>query len=146
MTKNCLFCSISQEPYILSMIFIYGENVYNDYISRCFFFKILIISFVRGLKGQKMAQNNKKFCLSHLIFQEAYIMWSSFMVHMMYERVISLDIASIFFSKFWFSGLLERRRGGKRAKNGPKWQKNLSITLHISGTIHHMIVILGTYV
>ena len=41
------------------------------------------------------------------------------------------------FSKFWFFGLL----GGKRAKNGPKWQKILSIALHIWGTIHHMTVI-----
>ena len=25
----------------------------------------------------------------------------------------------------------------KRAKNGAKWQKNMSITFHISRTIHH---------
>ena len=35
---------------------------------------------------------------------------------------------------------------GKRAKNSPKWQKNLSVGLDISGTIHHMIVICGTQV
>ena len=44
------------------------------------------------------------------------------------------------FSKFWFSGLL----GGNRAKNSPKWQEIMSVVLHISGTIHHMIVIFGT--
>ena len=27
----------------------------------------------------------------------------------------------------------------KRSKYGPKWQKILSVALHISGTIHHMI-------
>ena len=45
-----------------------------------------------------------------------------------------------FFQNFDFSGCL----GGKRAKNGPKWQKILSVTFGISGTIYHMIVIFGT--
>ena len=47
-----------------------------------FDFKILIFQVVRGLKEQKMAKNDKNFCLLHLIFQEPYIIWSSFMVHM----------------------------------------------------------------
>ena len=34
---------------------------------------------------------------------------------------------------------------GKRAKNGPKWQKIVSIALHISGAIHHMLVLQGTH-
>ena len=46
------------------------------------------------------------------------------------------------FSKFWFFGML----GGTRAKNGPKWQKILFVTFHISGILHHMIVIYGTHV
>ena len=55
------------------------------------------------------------------------------MVHMF--EIIS---PGVFFSlsKFWFSGLL----GHKREKKDPKWQKILSITLNISGTIHHVIV------
>ena len=36
--------------------------------------------------------------------------------------------------------------GSERAKNGPKWQKNLLISLCISQTMHHMIVIFGTHV
>ena len=64
------------------------------------------------------------------------------------------DISRCFysFSKFWFFGLLGRGGGGggeggcNRAKNGPKWQKMLSVELDISGTIHQMIVIYGTYV
>ena len=65
------------------MIFIYGTHVENDNVSRCFFhyFKILIFSFVRGLKGQKVVQNDKKFCLLHSISQEPYIVWLSFVVH-----------------------------------------------------------------
>ena len=35
---------------------------------------------------------------------------------------------------------------GKRAKNGLKLQQNLSGVLHISGTMHHMTVICGTFV
>ena len=46
------------------------------------------------------------------------------------------------FLKFWFFGLL----GGKKAKNGPNWQKFLSVMLHITGTIHQMIVIYGANV
>ena len=37
------------------------------------FFKILIFLVVRGLKGQKLTQNDKKFCLSHSISQEPYL-------------------------------------------------------------------------
>ena len=43
------------------------------------------------------------------------------------------------FSKFDFLAC-------KRAKNGPKWQKIMTVTLNILGTIHHMIVIYGSHV
>ena len=76
----------------------------------------------------------KKFCLSHLISQEPYIIWLSFTLHL--SKMISLDNFFIF-CKFWFFGLLV----GKRTKNSPKWQKFLSIALHIWGTIHHVTVI-----
>ena len=36
---------------------------------------------VRGLKGQKMAQNDKTFCLSHSVSQEPYIIWLFFGTH-----------------------------------------------------------------
>ena len=35
--------------------------------------------------------------------------------------------------------------GVKGKKNGPKWQIILSVALHVSGTIHHMIFINGTH-
>ena len=43
------------------MIMIFGALVLNDDISRCFFhfFEILIFWTVRGVKGQKIAQNEK---------------------------------------------------------------------------------------
>ena len=47
----------------------------ND-ISRSFFyfFKTLIFWIVRGVKGQKIAQNDKKSCLPCLIYQKPYAM------------------------------------------------------------------------
>ena len=33
-------------------------------------------------------------------------------------------------------------QGHRRAKNSPEWEKILSVALHISGTMHHMIVIM----
>ena len=57
------------------MIAIYGTLVQNDEICRYVFnfFKILIFWIVCGVKGQKMAKNDIKFCLSGSISQEPYI-------------------------------------------------------------------------
>ena len=120
----------------------FGTHVWNDDITKCFFqfFKILIFRVVRGVKGQKTVQNDKKLCSSYFISQKPYIIWMSFMVHMC-KMIISPAVFFIF-SKCWFFRVLR----GKSAKNGPKWQKILSVMLHISGIIHHMIVIYGTHV
>ena len=113
------------------MIVIFGTHVWNDNISRCcfHFFKILIFRVVRGVKRAKMVQNEKIFCLSCFISQEPCIIWLSFMVHMC--KIISAGVFFSYFQNFDFSGCYR----GKRAKNGPKWQKILSVTLRISGTI-----------
>ena len=76
--KLCLLCSISKERYIIWLSFM--VQMWKMIISPGVFFyvKILIFQVVKGLKGQKMTQNVKKFCLSHLIFQELYITTSSF--------------------------------------------------------------------
>ena len=68
------------------------------------FFNILIFQVVSGVKGQKMAQNDKKFCLSRFISQEPYILWLSFMVHLC-KMMISPGIFFISL-KFLFFGLL----------------------------------------
>ena len=72
------------------MIVIYGAYVQNDNISSCFFlfFKILIFQVVRGVKGQKMIQDDKTFCPSSSISQEPYIMLLSFMGHL-HKMIIS---------------------------------------------------------
>ena len=64
-----------------------------------------------------------------MIFGSACVKW--------YDRVVFF-----IFSKFWFSGLL---RGG-RLPLARKWQKILSVSLSISGTGPHMIVVFGTHV
>ena len=64
------------------MILINVTLVQNDVSSFFFlFFKILIFQVVSGVKGQKLAKNDKQFCLSRSISQEPYIIWSSFVVH-----------------------------------------------------------------
>ena len=79
--KNCLSRSISQEPYIIWL----SSVVHNCkmMISQCYFFIFskLVFPVVSRVKGQKMAQNDKKFYLSRSISQEPYIIWSSFVVH-----------------------------------------------------------------
>ena len=75
--------------------------------------------------------------IHHMIF--IYGSQVSFMVHKC-KRIISPGIFFIF-SK----GQFPASSGGKRAKNGPKYQKILSVSVCISGTVHHMLVIFGTH-
>ena len=89
-----------------------------------FFQFIKIFSFwaVLGVKGQKTVQNDKKFCLSCLYLMDHV----SYDCHLWYmcKMIISPGVFS-FFQNFDFFGC-------KRTKNGPKWQKNLSVTRSIS--------------
>ena len=80
--KLCLSHTMSQEPYIIWLSFMVQMCKMIISPGVFFNFKILIFQVVKGLKGQKMAQNVKNFCLLHLMFQEPYIISSSFMVHM----------------------------------------------------------------
>ena len=101
-------------------------------------FQSFVFLVVRGRKGQKMFQNDKKFRPSCFISQESYIIWSWFLAHLCKMMISPGSFFS--FSKFWFCELLE----SKRVKNVPKWQKILSVKLYISGTIHHVTVIFGS--
>ena len=62
--KLCLLHSISQEAYIIWLWFL--VHVWNDDIFRYFFsfFQVVIFWDISGVKGQKMTQNGKKFCLT----------------------------------------------------------------------------------
>ena len=63
----------------------------------------------------------KKICLIQLIFQEPYIIWLSFMVHLC-QMMIYLGVFVHFF-KILILCVVRRVKG---QKNGPKWQKKLS--------------------
>ena len=111
------------------MIMIFGTLVLNDDISRQFihFFESFIFGAVRVIKGQKIAQNDKNFCLSCLISQERYIIWSSFVVHNC-KMIITSGVFFIF-SKVWFLGLLV----GSKGKRWSKMIKNsVFCTLYLS--------------
>ena len=103
--KFCLSLSISQEPCIIWLSFIVHicKMIICSGIFFFHFFKILIFQVVRGVNVQKMVQNYKKFCPSHSISQELYIIWLSFMVHMC-KMIISPDVFFHFFKVliFWF--------------------------------------------
>ena len=107
------------------------------------FFKTLNFWVVRGVKRQKLVQNDKTFCPSRLISQEPYITWwLSFMVHIC-KVIYNIFRCDVHFSKiliFWV------HRGAKGQKMVPEWQKIMSVALRISGTIHHMIVTYGANV
>ena len=70
-----------------------------------------------GVKGQKIAKNDKKICVA------------------LYNDNISPGKMLI----FW---VFRRVKGQKR----PKMKKTLSVTPYISRTIHHMIFMYGTHV
>ena len=59
------------------MIMIYGKHVQNDDISKLFFhfFKISIFQVITRVKGHKMVQSCKTFCLSYSVSQEPYLIW-----------------------------------------------------------------------
>ena len=140
--KNfCPSCFVSQELYIiwLSCMVHMCKMIISPDSLFFHFFKILICRVVRWVKGQKMVQNDKKFCRLRMISQEPYIIWLSFVVHIC--KMISPHVFFIF-QNFDFSGY----QGAERAKNGPKWQKNLSVTPYISGTIYHMSFICSTQI
>ena len=70
------------------------ENIQGFFFFFFHFYKILIFRIFRG-KREKMDQTDKKLCLSCLISQGPYIIWSSFMVHMC-KMIISPGIFHFF--------------------------------------------------
>ena len=112
--KFCLLCSISQEPYIIWLSFMVQMCKMIISPGVFFNFKILIFWVAMGLKGQKMAQNDKKFCLSHSVSQEPYFIWLWFWVHICKMMISPANF--FIFQSFNFWGFY----GGKGAKKRPK--------------------------
>ena len=99
--KLCLFYSIYHEAYIIwSWILVHMCEMMTSLFSR--FWYLIFWTVRRGeVKGQKNGpkwQHNKKFCLSHSVSQELYLIWLWFLVHIFWT-IISPAIFSLF-SKF----------------------------------------------
>ena len=85
-------------------------------------FLILIFWVVSRVKGQKMAQNDKIFCLSHSVYHEPYIIWLWFFVHMCKMTISPTKFKFLIFCVF---------RGVKSQK-----MTNLSLSCFISQELY----------
>ena len=139
MTKNY----VCRTPYLTNQTS-YEHDFWYASVKRwhIHFFKSLIFQVV-GEKGQKMVQIDKKFCLSHSVALEPYLIWLWFLVHIS-KRMTSLAIFFIF-SKFWLFGFLGDGGGVKRQKMIHNYQFQ-SVTLYTLTTVDHIIKIFGTQV
>ena len=85
----------------------------------CLSISPLFFEISKGVKGQKVAQNDRRFCLSHSIPQEPYIIWLWFLAKWWYlQQIFS------FFQNFEFFGVF-------RAKNDLKLPISVCHTLHL---------------
>ena len=75
--KICLSPPMSQEPYIIWLLFMFLKWQYLQ-VFFLFFWKF----WFSGSIGQKTVQNDKKLCQLCSISLEPYIIWLSFMVQM----------------------------------------------------------------
>ena len=97
-------CTVSQELYIMWPKFLVlmckmmiSPGVFFHFFKVLIFWVVRgIFWFVRGVKGQKMVQNDKKLCRLRSISQKQYIIWLSCMVHLC-KMIISRDIFFHFF-------------------------------------------------
>ena len=107
-----LLHSISEEPYIMTVIYVCKMIISSGFFS--IFLKILVFWVHRGLKGQKTVQNDKKFVTLHI--------WGT-IYHITVIYVCKMIISSVVFfsfSKFWFSGSIPPVEGQKTVQNDKK--------------------------
>ena len=113
------------------------------YISRIFFYflKMLIFWVAIGVKGQKMTQHEKKLCLLYSIYQEPYIIWLSFVVHM-FKMIISLVVFFQIFKILIFQVIrrVKEQNIGVKGQKITLNDKKSCVSFHISGSIRYMIV------
>ena len=106
----------------------------KDIIYRVFsLFQKFYFSVVSGVKRLKMVQNDKKLCapisgtIDHMI--------------VIFGTHVENDNISSYFFLFSQNCNFLGPFGNKRAKNSPKWQKILSVFLHILEIMHALIAI-----
>ena len=96
-TKKSVCCAFYFRNHISYGLHLWYTCMYKRIISQGFFFissKFWLSGSLGWAKGQKVAQNDKIFCLSHSASQEPYIIWLWFLVHM--SKIFFI------FSEFWF--------------------------------------------
>ena len=109
--KFCLLHSISEEPYIIWLIYVCKMIISSGVFS--IILKILIFWVHRGVKEQKTVQNDKKLCLLRPISQEPYIILS-FLVQMC-KMIVS---PGVFFNfKISIFHIVKGLKGQKMARN-----------------------------
>ena len=157
MTKNYVCCASYLRNHTSYVCHLWCKCVKWLYFQ--VFFSILKFWFSRLSRGWKDKKWPKKSKISFgctLYFRKHMSydlhLWYTCMykkIHLwytwMHKKIISPGIFFIFF-KILIFGIIRGKRGGKRAKNGSRWENILSVSLHISGTIHHMIVIFDAHV
>ena len=88
---------LSVAPYISGIIHLWSScivHVCKTIISPGILFivtKRWFLGLLVGWKGKKWTKNNRKFCLSCSVFQEPYIIWSWFLVHMIKMMISPVD-------------------------------------------------------
>ena len=136
--KFCLSRSISQEPYIIWLSFM--VYICKMIISSGVFFIFSKFWFSRlswGWKDKKWPKMTKIPVCCSLYFRNHIAYDLNLWYTCMYERIISPDIFLIFLKSFDFRDHWEGGWGGKKAKNGPKWQKVI-----LSHLISHKVYII----
>ena len=113
--RLCSLHLVSNEPYIIWLSFV--GHKWNLMISPDFFFQ----NFDFSVKGQKMVQNEKRFCLLYSISQEPYIIWLSFVVDKC-KMIISPGLFFLFFHffkifVFWFLSGIKGKKMTQNDKN-----------------------------
>ena len=140
MTQNyktfCLSHLLSQESYDLHVWYTYVKGQYPQVFFS--FFQNFVFWIIRGVKGQKMAQNDKivyPLCILETIHHMIAIFGSHF-----YNDHISSHFFHFF--KILIFLVFSRVKGQKMTQN----YQFQSVMLFISGTVDHIIVIFGTQV
>ena len=137
----CLSVHLSVCPSVLHhisrtvhyLILIFGTNVQNDDISTGTFFIFLKFWFLGLLRGRVKNSPKWKVKITSVTGTIKHMI-------MIFGIVLQNDDISSHFFHFFKILIFWVVKRGKRTKNGPKWERILSVALHILETIHYMTV------